>query len=61
MNKKEFLAELKKMPFEEKIKLLSETDKAYICGYIERALIERNRTNDGQTKHLHTKAGVKEE
>ena len=38
MSKKEDMIE--KMSVEEKLKLLSETDKAYVRGYIERAVLE---------------------
>jgi len=50
MNKKEVMAKLEKMPVEEKLKLLSETDKAFIHGYIERALVEQHRVKARQTK-----------
>jgi hypothetical protein len=43
MDEREVIAQIKKMPMEEKIKLLSVTDKAYIRGYIERAVIEQQR------------------
>ena len=49
MDEKKVMAKLQKMPMEEKLKLLSETDKAFIHGYIERALIEQNRKKDRQT------------
>ena len=38
MNEKEAMKKTEKMSLEEKLKLLSETDKAFINGYIERAL-----------------------
>jgi len=33
----------KKLPIEEKLKLLDDVDKAYIRGYIDRALAEQKR------------------
>ena len=39
MGKKNTVTELEKMSIEEKLKLLNETDKAYICGYIDRAFL----------------------
>jgi hypothetical protein len=35
---------LKEMPFAKKIKLLSETDKAYIRGYIEKAVLDYQKS-----------------
>jgi hypothetical protein len=43
MDKKADMAEIEKMPMEEKLVLLSETDKAYIHGYIDRAVSEQKR------------------
>ena len=43
MNRKETMAKLEKIPMEEKLKLLSEIDRAFIRGYIERALFEQQR------------------
>ena len=43
MNKKTEIAKLEKLPMEEKLKMLSDTDKAFIRGYIERAVIEQQR------------------
>jgi len=40
MNKKEDMANIENLPVEEKYKLLSKTDQAYIRGFIERALLE---------------------
>jgi len=40
---------IKKMSIEEKIALLSETDKAYVKGYIDRALLETGIDN-GKTE-----------
>ncbi|GHV13683.1 hypothetical protein FACS189491_08980 [Spirochaetia bacterium] len=31
---------LERMPIEEKLRLLSETDKAYVLGYIDKAVID---------------------
>jgi len=42
----------KKMTMEEKLKLLSETDKAFIHGYIERALIEQKRKKTAKPKTI---------
>jgi hypothetical protein len=52
MNEKEVMAQIEKMPMEEKIKLLSVTDKAYIRGYIERAVFEQQR--NGRQKRPRT-------
>jgi hypothetical protein len=43
MRKKITMAEIEKMPMEEKLALLGETDKAYIRGYIERAVLGQKR------------------
>ena len=45
MSKKEILTMIEKMSVEEKLKLLSETDKAYIRGYIDRAVAELKSVN----------------
>jgi len=39
----------KKLPIEEKLKLLDDIDKAYIRGYIDRALAEQKRKSQGKT------------
>jgi hypothetical protein len=44
MEKADLALNLKEMPFAEKLKLLSETDKAYIRGYIEKAVIDCQKT-----------------
>jgi hypothetical protein len=41
MKDQDFLASLRLMTIEEKLSLLSEIDKTYICGYIDRALFEQ--------------------
>jgi len=43
MNEEEALLEIQRMDLEEKIAALSPTDKAYIKGYIERALLETRK------------------
>ena len=45
MNEKEVMAKIEAMSIEEKLKLLSETDKAYIRGFIERAVLEQQRND----------------
>lgn len=50
MNKEEVMAKVEKMPVEEKYKLLSETDQAYIRGYIDRSAAEQLKTNSRKTK-----------
>ncbi|GHU06421.1 hypothetical protein FACS1894147_13160 [Spirochaetia bacterium] len=35
------------MPIEKKLALLPDTDKAYLRGYLDRALFEARRTEDG--------------
>jgi hypothetical protein len=40
VEKTDLAMSLKKLPFAEKIKLLSETEKAYVRGYIEKAVID---------------------
>jgi hypothetical protein len=59
MNEKEVMAQIEKMPLEEKIKLLSVTDKAYIRGYIERAVFEQQRK--GRRKRPETSGSEGEE
>jgi hypothetical protein len=50
MDKKTGMAEIGKKPLEEKLVLLGETDKAYIWGYIDRALLERKNILRKRTK-----------
>jgi len=54
MNKEEIMAKVKKMPVEEKFKLLSAADKAYIRGFLDRSIIELMR-KDGPTKQKEKK------
>jgi hypothetical protein len=49
MSKKITMEEIEKMPMEEKLALLGETDKAYIRGYIERAVLEQKRVQKKKT------------
>ena len=49
MDKEEIMAKIKKMPVEEKFKLLSAADKAYIRGFLDRSIIELTR-KDSSTK-----------
>ncbi|GHV96449.1 hypothetical protein AGMMS50293_27690 [Spirochaetia bacterium] len=48
---------IENMPIEEKLALLSDTGKAYLRGYLDRALFEVHRTQDG--KHTILSAGHK--
>lgn len=48
MNDKKVMEKFAKLPMEIKLKMLSETDKAFIRGYIERALIEQQRTKSSK-------------
>ena len=50
MNKKEVLAKLEKMPVEEKLKLLSDKDRAFIHAHIEGMLVKQHRANTRQAK-----------
>jgi hypothetical protein len=59
MDGKKVMARIKKMPMEEKVKLLSVADKAYIRGFIERAVIERQRK--GRLKRPRTSGSAGEE
>jgi len=43
MNEVEVLAKIQDMSIDEKIAALSPTDKAYIKGYVERAVMENKR------------------
>jgi hypothetical protein len=43
MDKEKSMAEIEKMSMEEKLTLLSQIDKAYIRGYVERAVLEQKR------------------
>jgi hypothetical protein len=38
------------MTFEEKLALLSETEKAYVCGFIDRAIAEEVKREKGKVK-----------
>ena len=52
MDQKDILTKYEKMPLEEKFKLLTETDKAYIREYIEKAYAEQqDANNSGQNTH----------
>ena len=51
MNEKEVMAKIEKMPIEEKLKLLSKTDRAYVLRYIEMAVqdilsVEQHGSNE---------------
>ena len=48
MNETDVLAMIENMPMEKKLELLSRTDKAYIRRYIERAVLEQQRTADSK-------------
>jgi len=48
--KEKIMAKVEKMPVEEKYELLSETDQAYIRGYIDRSAAEQLKTNSRKTK-----------
>jgi len=50
MDKKKAACGFENMPIEEKLKLLNDTDKAFIRGYIERALIEQQRKSTRKPK-----------
>jgi hypothetical protein len=50
MEKADIGIKLKAMPFEEKIKLLGEEDKAYIRGYIEKAVLDYQKLKNAE-KH----------
>ena len=41
MNKEEVMAKVEKLPIEEKYKLLSLTDQAYIRGFIDHSVVEQ--------------------
>ena len=56
MDEKEVMAKIEKMPMEEKIKLLSDTDKAYIRGYIERAILDLRSIDIQSTKQQRPQA-----
>jgi hypothetical protein len=56
MNKEEIMAKVKKMPVEEKFKLLSAADKAYIRGFLDRSVIEQMR-RDGPKKQKEKQNG----
>jgi hypothetical protein len=38
------------MTLEEKLTLLSDTEKAYICGYIDRAVLEQRTKNNEELR-----------
>ncbi|GHV47461.1 hypothetical protein AGMMS49546_37090 [Spirochaetia bacterium] len=44
---------IENMPIEEKLALLPDADKAYLWGYLDRALFEVRRTQDGN--HIEKK------
>jgi len=49
--------DIQKMSVEDKIARLSETDKAYILGYIDRALQEKSKEKKGNKKQEVPKSG----
>ena len=50
MYKAEALTEIQRMSLDEKIAALSPTDKAYIKGYIERAILENRKHMPGKRR-----------
>jgi len=48
MDKEEAKSKFEKMPLEEKLKLLTEKDKAYIKEYIEKAFSEQQQAQSKQ-------------
>jgi hypothetical protein len=56
MSKEKILAKLEKMPVEEKYNLLSETDQAYIRGFIDRSAAEQLKANSVKTKATKKKS-----
>jgi hypothetical protein len=57
VEKADLALNLKEMPFAEKIKLLSETDKAYLRGYIEKAVIDSQRSRGVRKGKRETSGG----
>jgi hypothetical protein len=55
MEKADIEMKLTAMPFEEKIKLLGEEDKAYISGYIEKAVLDYQKLKNAK-KHREKEA-----
>jgi hypothetical protein len=66
MEKADIEMKLTLMPFEEKIKLLGEEDKAYLRGYIEKAVIDyqklknagKHREKEGERGKLKLPGGA---
>jgi hypothetical protein len=64
-NKKDAMLKMRQMSIEEKIALLSETDEAYIRGFIEGTIFwsyqtsKQNGNDKGTTKPKSPKAGHK--
>jgi hypothetical protein len=48
MEKADIEMKLTAMPFEEKIKLLGDEDKAYIRGYIEKAVLDQQKLKNAE-------------
>jgi hypothetical protein len=48
MKDQDLLEKLQKMSLEEKLSLLCEAEKAYISGYIDRALFEQQKKGNGE-------------
>ena len=61
MNEVEALTKIQAMSLDEKIAALSPTDKAYIKGYIERAVMENQRKTSGKRKKKSEKRGAPHE
>jgi hypothetical protein len=58
MEKADMEMKLMAMPFGEKIKLLGEEDKAYLRGYIEKAVLDYQKLKNAE-KHREKEVGVK--
>jgi len=54
MNEVEALKEIQRMSIDEKIAALSPTDKAYVKGYIERAVLESRKNAPRERKKKPT-------
>jgi hypothetical protein len=59
MEKTDIEMKLTAMPFEEKIKLLGEEDKAYIRGYIEKAVLDYQKLKNAETHREKEAEGEK--
>jgi hypothetical protein len=51
MESADIIEDIKKLPIEKKFQMLSEIDKAYLNGYIDRAMLEQQKKEQKKQKN----------